>query len=72
MTLSNWLELALLCIILVTGFSLLRYCRHKYKKMNGFEGIVTERGAAPRRIDPNLEEELRRLKELVEDHDRGH
>ena len=64
MTLSNWLELALMAAILATGLPLLLYFRHKFRVTDGFEGIVTEHGWQHRRVDPDWEDKLKQLEEL--------
>ena len=66
MTLTNWIGIALAAAILTTGILLYRYFHNKFKDMDGFEGIVTERGKR-RRVDFNWEAEIERLeKELAE------
>ena len=64
MTLSNWLELALMAVILAAGLSLLLYFHHKFRVMDGFEGIVTEHSRQQRRAFPDREDELKHLEEL--------
>lgn len=67
MTLSNWIGIGVTAIILIVGFSLYIHFRRKFKKMDGFEGIVVERGERPRRADFSLStEEINKLeKELA-------
>ena len=51
MTLSNWIGLAIMAAIIIIGLSAYLYFRRKFVKMDGFEGIIAERGKAPRRAD---------------------
>ena len=65
MSLSNWLGIALMAVILIVGISLYLYYRHKFRNLEGFEGIITERGKPLRRIDPNWIADLKHLEELA-------
>jgi len=65
MTLSNGLGLALMAAILGTGISLYMHFRRKFRAMNGFHGIVTQRSDGDYRETPDRETELKRLKELA-------
>jgi len=65
MDLSNWAEIAVGIAILTVGILLLIYFRRKFRRLNGFEGIVTERGKLVRRTDPDWKEELDRLEALA-------
>ena len=55
MTLINWLGLALTAVILAVSIALHFYYRRKFSKLDGFGGIVNERGETPRRADFNWE-----------------
>ena len=71
MTLSNWLELIPLAVILTAGVLLFRYFKQKLHSMDGFEGILTERGKPPRRIKMEAQEEYKRLLELLKNNSPG-
>ena len=66
MTLSNWIGIAVAVVIVIIGTALLVHFRKKFKSMDGFEGVITERGKRPRREDFNWmrEEEKSFKKEL--------
>ena len=51
MTLSNWIGIIIMVAILITGISVYFRFKRKFEKMDGFEGIITERGKHPRRVD---------------------
>ena len=64
MTLSNWIAVAVLIIILLAGGILLARLRRKLRDLDGFEGIVTEHGLPTRRADePDWEAEMKRLED---------
>ena len=48
MTLSNWLGILATVLIIAAGVSLNIYFRRKFTQIDGFDGIVTERGASLR------------------------
>ena len=65
MTLSNWIELAAGLVILIAGISSLVHFRLKFRRMDGFEGVISERGQTPRRAGPGWGEELKHLEDVV-------
>ena len=65
MTLSNWIELAVAVVILIAGISLYVHFRRKFKSMDGFEGIMTERSDGRYRETQDMETEQDRLQELI-------
>ena len=65
MTLSNWIELALLAVIIAAGSVLYVYFKRKLYDMDGFEGIVIERGKSPRRLKLDAKDECEKLEELL-------
>lgn len=67
MTSSNVIELAVAAGILITGLVLLWYLRSKFRRLDGFEGIVTEDSLIPRRTDPDWAKELTSLEKSMEE-----
>ena len=65
MTSSNWLELALLGLIVASGAFLRRYFKRKLQRYDGFEGIIRERGKLPARRKLSIEEEKERLESIL-------
>ena len=64
MSLINWIGIALMAVILVAGLLLWRGLRRRFERMDGFEGVITERGKPPRRVkDIDWEAEINRLEE---------
>jgi hypothetical protein len=61
MTLSNWIGLAVVAVILIVSISLLIHYKRKFKRMDGFEGIVTERGEDKSRASFDWEAELKKI-----------
>ena len=62
MTLSNWIELAILLVISLAGGIIWRYFRRKLHSHNGFEGVIVTRGRHSPRKKMDIEEEYHRLK----------
>jgi len=48
-------------VILILGISIFLAYRRKFKKMDGFEGIVTERGKRSRRQDFDWSKEEKQM-----------
>ena len=68
MTLSNWIGLGIMAVILAAGITIYFAYRRYFKNMDGFNGFVTERGGRPRRADFDwAKAELRRLDQELED-----
>ena len=65
MTLSNWLGLALLAVIITVGLLLYFYYKRKFIALEGFEGIIIERGASPRRLRMDARDEYLQLQKLL-------
>lgn len=71
MTLSNWIGIVIMAVIVITGIIIYCYFRRKFEKMDGFEGFVTERGKRPRREDYNWEKtEIKFLKNILDSSDK--
>ena len=51
MDLINWIGIAVAVVIVVVGIIVYTWLRRKFENMNGFEGIVVERGKRARRKD---------------------
>ena len=65
MALSNWIELAIMVAITIAGILLRRYLKRKLYRMDGFEGIITERGKPPRRNRQDFLEESAQLQQRI-------
>lgn len=78
MTLSNWLGIGVMAIIIITGITVYLIYRRKFERMDGFEGFVSENGKRPRREDfdwmkaeqERLEKELKEKEEIKEENKR--
>jgi len=66
MTLSNWLELGALLLVLITGMSLWLFFRRRLRQQDGFNGIIKERGKQPARRKMDLEEEIQGLESILD------
>lgn len=44
MDLSNWISIAVAAGIFIVGIAVFGWCRRKFKRINGFKGIISERG----------------------------
>ena len=53
----SWLGIAIGAVILFGGIFLYIWFRRKFERMDGFEGIVSERSKHPRRPDFDWENE---------------
>lgn len=62
---ANWVELAVLLVIIAAGLLLWRAAKKRLDREGGVEGIVTERGKPARRKQMDVEEEIRQLKERL-------
>jgi len=49
MSLTSWIGIAILIVLIVAGTLTYRYVRRKFIRMDGFKGIITERGKRPPR-----------------------
>jgi len=65
MSFSNWIEIAVGAFALAAGLLLLLWFRRKFKRLDGVEGIVMERGRPVRRMEPDWQKELQRLEKLI-------
>ena len=62
MATSNWIELAVLLLIIIVGIVVWWLCRRKLNLQGSVEGIITERGKPPWRQPLDVEEEIEQLK----------
>jgi len=65
MTYINWLELAILLLILSAGLTVRWACKRKLNRYEGFDGIIEERGKRPARNKLDVEDEIRHLEERL-------
>ena len=65
MALSNWIELAALLLVIVTGLTLWLILRRRLKRHDGFEGFFDEKGRLPARRKMDVEEEIEHLENLL-------
>ena len=57
MSLNSWIGIVVLVVIIVAGTLTYRYVRRKFERMEGFKGILTERGKRPPRSDYDWEKD---------------
>ena len=68
MAISNWIEVIVGAVILITGISLYLHFRRKFRDMDGFEGITTEsKEGGYREEEPDAETELNQLEEQLKE-----
>ena len=68
MAISNWIELLVGAVILITGIFLYIHFRRKFRDMDGFEGITTEGlEGGYREEEPDMETELKQLEEQLKE-----
>jgi len=67
MTLSNWLELGALLLIIAAGTLLWLHYKRKLRHYDGFEGIIKEQGTMPARQKMSIEEEIRHLESILKE-----
>ena len=65
MATSNWIELAVLLLIVTVGIILWRLCKRKLNREGSVEGIITERGKPAWRQPLDVEEEIEQLKDVL-------
>jgi len=62
MATSNWIELAVLLLLIAAGIILWLLLRRKLNREGSVEGVITERGKPPWRQPLDVEEEIEQLK----------
>jgi len=66
MTLSNWLLLGVLLLVIAAGLALWRVAKGRLRRYDGFDGIIEERGKQPIRNKLDIEEEIEHLESILE------